>query len=249
MTWELLQGHRSNQDGMSADIENLLAEGRDAADGKKQQPLAPKIEKVGMTPGPIAKSAPPFVEPNTSEEKQQTLDAAASSSDEEGEIRGGSTQPTSIDQPLKSVESRQDTTTEAQEKLDRQIETKSVYGALRKDKLKPTNISTKQETSKAVASKETWESPKMMEESRAKPLSPKGTRDHQHAAWGRAAAYDSYKPGRDSRRESDIETGGFLLLLPQCGCFTAFYGLVSRLTRAQRPILGSFCSFGLSCCD
>ena len=189
--------------GMSAEIENLLAEGRNAANGKQQQEqqkqsVVPKAERVSATPGPMATSAPPLVKPDD-EEQQQILDANPMSSDEEGEIRGDSTQPTSVDQPLKSVESRQDTTTEAQEKIDRQLETKSAYGALKTDKPKPPKISVQ-------GSKEARANPKVAEGSRAKPPSPKATRDNLQTAHGRAAAYDSYKPDRDvRRRNSDQE--------------------------------------------
>ena len=199
---ETLTAYLSKGPGMSVDIENLLAEGRNAADGKlqlQQQDVIPKVESVtAITPGSNATSAPPLVKPDD-EEKQQILDANTLSSDEEGEIRGDSTQPTSIDQPLKSVESRQDTLTEAQEKIDRQLETKSVYGALKTDNPKPTKVS-------APGSKEAWANPKVAEGSRAKPSSPKATRDHLQTAHGRAAAYDSYKPDRDvRRRDSDQE--------------------------------------------
>lgn len=203
---------------MSADIENLLAEGRDAADGKQTQPLTAKDEKVSMKPGPLAFAAPQYTKPTTTEEKGETQDRTASSSDEEGEIRGDSTQPTSIDQPLKSVESRQDTTTEAQEKLDRQKETKSVYGAMKHDKAKPANVPTTQDiSSKTTTSKDTLVSPTAVEGLPAKPVSPKTSRDHQHTARGRNAAYDSYKPSRDSRREPDMGDGGFYSN-PRIGC-------------------------------
>ena len=189
--------------GMSAEIENLLAEGRNAADGKQQQQqqqqqqkVVPKVESVKATPGPMTTITSPLVK-RDDEEKQQILDANTSSSDEEGEIRGDSTRPTSIDQPLKSVESRQDNTTEAQEKIDRQLETKSAYGALKTDKPKPSQAS-------AQGSNEVRPNPKVVEGSRAKPSSPKATRDHLQASHGRVLAYDSYKPDRDlRRRDSD----------------------------------------------
>lgn len=175
---------------MSADIENLLAEGRDAADGKKEQLVAPKIEKPSITPGPIIPGASQTVKPSTNGGNDQTLNPTVSSSDEEGEIRGDTSQPPLTDQPLQSVESRQDTTTEAQEKLDRQMETKTVYGALKQGKPKPTNISTSK--------------------TKAQAASPKVTRDHQHS---QRALYDSYKPDRDSWREPNRETGELYLSL------------------------------------
>ena len=198
---------------MSADIENLLAEGRDAADGKKEQLVAPKIEKPSITPAPIVPVASQTIKPGTTGGNDQTLIPTVSSSDEEGEIRGDISQPPLTDQPLQSVESRQDTTTEAQEKLDRQMETKTVYGALKQGKSRPTNISTSKTKTKTAASKDLGVSPKTAENSKAQAAPPKVTRDHQPAQRARNGAYDSYKPDRDNWREPDRETGELYLSL------------------------------------
>lgn len=221
---------------MSADIDNLLAEGRDAADGKRQPLPTAKAEKISMTLGPANPGGPQVVKPTTSGEKGPTLDPTVSSSDEEGEIRGDSTQPTSIDQPLKSVESRQDTTTEAQEKLDRQMETSSVYGTLKQGKAKPTHISTTKGKANAATSKEIRVSPKTNDGSQVKPLSPKATRHHPPATRGRNAVYDSYKPSRDGRREPDMEIGEFLLPPQRAFCHIQIHSMLHRSELGGPPL-------------
>lgn len=185
---------------MNADIDILLAEGRSAANGNQQaqqeQATIPKVEEetaINQTPTIFL---PLNTLPGAGLVLQDQNGDPNMSSDEEGEIIGEPVQPTFPDQPYKSVESRQDTTTEAQEKLDRQLETKSVYGALKEDNSK----------TKKTSAKGPKEAPKPIEGSRAKPVSPKTKRDYLNAAQGRGAAYDSYKPSRtEPSRDGDLE--------------------------------------------
>ena len=160
---------------MNADIESLLAEGRNAANGNHQVE-----QKQAIDPTTAASTAT-----KTCGRARDTN----SSSDEEGEIRGEPTPPSSANHLYKSIESKQDTTTEAQEKLDRQLETRSAYGALKKEKPKSTIAPA--------------EGPKKSPKS--KPVSPRSTREYPMAARGKPV-YDSYVPRRDiSFRDNDQE--------------------------------------------
>ena len=213
------QSRGSDRSGMSAEIDSLFAEARNAANGNKQQEPGPECDKTPATPAKpaanvplsnvLAPSMPTYVRTSTVESERPILNADVSS-DEEGEIRGDSTQPTSIeqqDEPLKSVESRQDTMTEAQEKKDRLSETKTVYGALQEGTTKPANLSSANASRPTIPKKEPGTSPTTKQQSKPKPSSPKATRDSQYLGWsGSRLAYDSYQPTRDQHREPEPDT-------------------------------------------
>ena len=200
----------SEKSGMSADLESLFAEARGITGKGNPNPDSRNGEPATQKSAAILVHALLSLGTNTNKTPYRDVDATdqddSSSSDEEGEIRGTSTQPTSVDRaddPIKSIENSQDTTTESQEKMIRQTETKIAYQNLKNSGTSRRHGQTEEQSSTPkdqIASQISKVHAKSFE--RQEP----SLQNQQGLPAPRATlnkAYDNHQAGREGRRNAE----------------------------------------------
>lgn len=131
-----LPSDKESERGISMDIDNLITEAKVLQENQTLK-IKPPRENEAPSHGGTEQMQHDLVirRDLTSSAKAKRPAQEDGTSSEEGEILDESTQPTSVDradQPAKSVETSQDTTTESHEKMIRQTETKLAYQNLKK---------------------------------------------------------------------------------------------------------------------
>lgn len=184
----------SSKARISAELDSLFAEARNTndIDGEKKRQFKEN-----------AKNDSQSVIQDTARNAALPPKERLTSSDEEGEIRGESTQPTSVDQPdepMKSIENGQHTTTDNQEKLLRQTETMIAYQNLKKGSNWKSGKDHGQHLPEiAKSDKEPNAIPERSQIPRSKPSSSNETTAGQNDQRPlKSRGYDSYQPTRDN---------------------------------------------------
>ena len=196
--------------GLDVDLDDLFAETRGAMDQTT-------LERDILKQQEILRRRRQAADSNLKESSSQTQhnlqiengDVSCSSSEEEGEICGDSTQPTSVDradEPIKSIENSKDTTTDSLEKQVRQSETKMVYQTLKKgdknkrrEKAHPNAIhakSGKGAISQSKKSKQSRPAQQLLSNSRLRTMTGQDGHFHQQQI-----GYDRYIPSQDHEEQ------------------------------------------------
>lgn len=199
---------------LSADLDNLFAHARNAADGKKPEEVAhnntnPAGKVNGESAKPQVMNAMQVDNVSVSEERPTPNKRIPSSDLSEGEIRGDSTPPTSASQPVQPDDSREarEKAAEAEEKLIRQSDVNKSDQPLKKaDELPSKNSWT--DTSKTRRTAKKVASPEASEYLGSRPLrSPVSTTQNRFQSDGpnTRVRYDKYRPDPRARRDPDRE--------------------------------------------